>query len=121
MQPSKIIFAIMEKVKLDILRTLKQRKLTMKEVADRMGLTPPAIKQAIDGNPTTGKIMLIADAIGCDVRDLFYSPDDEERSQSAPAVEQHFVCPRCGTRFAILPPDDSETDWQNVPKVKAHR
>ena len=59
-----------------------------------------SIQQFINGNPSVEKLFLLADAIGCDVRKLFFSPDDvAEENASLPSV--HY-CPHCGTKFQIL-------------------
>ncbi len=113
--------------KIDIRRALKERGLTIVQVAQKMGVVSQTMQQFIKGNPTVEKLYLIADAIGCDVVDLFYpteeeqaakaqedaamQPSDAQQPSSSPtsaallpsnnAPQVHF-CPHCGTKFQIL-------------------
>lgn len=113
--------------KIDIRRAIKDKGLTIVQVAQNMGVIPSAIQQFIKGNPTVEKLYLIADGIGCDVTDLFYPTEEElaaraqetadtqptdapqpltvpasaDPSSSNNAPQVHF-CPHCGTKFQIL-------------------
>ncbi len=85
---------------LDIKRAIQEHALTSAEVANRMGVSPQSLVSFIKGNPTVSSLYLIAKAIGCDVRDLFFSPSDIPTSLSpAPST---YACPRCGTKFRII-------------------
>lgn len=85
---------------LDIKRAIKANGLEVKEVARRMGITPTALAQHINGktykgcrvpaNPSVDVLQRIADAIGCDISDLF------TRTTDTP-----FVCPHCGKPLHI--------------------
>ncbi len=113
--------------KIDIRRTIKERKLTIVQVAQNMGIPPQNLQQFMNGNPTVEKLYLIADGIGCDVVDLFYPTEEElaakaqdadialqtdsqqpdlSMASSAPQPEhnapQVHYCPHCGTKFQIL-------------------
>ena len=69
---------------LNIKNTIKLHGLEVREVASRMGITPTALSQHINGkiykgkrvsaNPSLDILQRIADAIGCDVVDLFDRP-----------------------------------------------
>lgn len=113
--------------KLDLRRALKERGFTIVQVAQKMGVVSQTVQQFIKGNPTVEKLYLIADAIGCDVVDLFYptaedlavkaqenadtksigtpqpsaAPASADTSSSNNAPQVHF-CPHCGTKFQIL-------------------
>lgn len=86
---------------LDIKAAIKANGLEVKEVAARMGITPTALAQHINGkmykgcrvppNPSVDVLQRIADAIGCDIVDLF-----TRRHKSSP-----FVCPHCGKPLDI--------------------
>lgn len=86
---------------LNIKKAIKDRGLEVRQVADIMGITPTALSQHINGkmyqghrvpaNPSLDVLTRIADAIGCDVVDLFDSP-------STPAVLR---CPHCGKPVKI--------------------
>ena len=69
---------------LDIKKAIKFHGLEVREVASRMGITPTALSQHINGkiykgkrvsaNPSLDILQRIADAVGCDVVDLFEKP-----------------------------------------------
>jgi len=82
---------------LDIKAAIKAHGLEVRTVADRMGITPTALSQHINGkmykgkrvsaNPSLEILQRIAAAIGCDVIELFAPPKEKK---------QTFVCPHCG-------------------------
>lgn len=93
--------------KLDLNRAFAEHGVTSKAVAERIGLTPQTISAYVTGNPTVKSLYLIADALECDVRDLFYPAEDEttivpEASSSGtenakPHTSALLTCPHCGT------------------------
>lgn len=83
---------------LDIKRAIQEHSLTSVEVANRMGVSPQSLVSFIKGNPTVSSLYLIAKAIGCDVRDLFFSPSDIPTASETST----YSCPRCGTKFRIV-------------------
>ena len=66
---------------MDIKRSIKANGLTVKEVAERMG---------INGNPSVEVLERIAAAIGCNVGDFF-----------APQPTNTIMCPKCGTVLEV--------------------
>lgn len=89
--------------KLDIRRAIKERGLTVKALADKMGISPQSIFQFIRRNPSVKNLYAISDALGCDVRDLFYPADAP--AAPAPLLQSKtevIYCPHCGTQFKIL-------------------
>ena len=113
--------------KIDIRRAAKERGLTLVQVAQNAGISPQAMQSIVSGNPTVNKLYSIAEAIGCNIVDLFYPTEeelaakmqesaampttDEPQLSSAPesaelsptnnAPQVHY-CPHCGTKFQIL-------------------
>ena len=83
---------------MDIKRTIKQRGLTLAEVAYRMGITAPTLTNIIGGNITINSIRRIADAVGCKVTDFF---DDENEVVDHPTQEVNLRCPHCGKEITI--------------------
>lgn len=69
---------------MDIKRMIKAKGLTVKEVAERMGIAREGLSNHINGNPSVQVLERIAAAIGCDVRDFFEG--------SANTI----TCPKCG-------------------------
>lgn len=50
---------------------IKDKGMTIEEVASRMGITKGSLSAALSGNPTVIYLTRVADAIDCDIRDLF--------------------------------------------------
>ena len=50
---------------------IKEKGMTIDEVASRMGITKGSLSAALSGNPTVIYLTRVADAIDCDIRDLF--------------------------------------------------
>jgi transcriptional regulator with XRE-family HTH domain len=69
---------------LDIKSAIKAHDLEVRTIASRMGITPTALSQHINGkmykgkrvapNPSVEILQRIANAIGCDIVELFSSP-----------------------------------------------
>lgn len=50
---------------------IKKKGMTIEEVASKMGITKGSLSAALSGNPTVIYLTRVADAIDCDIRDLF--------------------------------------------------
>ena len=50
---------------------IKEKGMTIEEVAFRMGITKGSLSAALSGNPTVIYLTRLANAIDCDIRDLF--------------------------------------------------
>lgn len=61
---------------LNIKQAIKTRGLEVREVATRMGISPTGLSQHINGNPSVETLQRIADAIGCDIAELFDRSSD---------------------------------------------
>lgn len=84
------IFASNQQIKamgLNIKKTIKDYGLEVREVAKRMEISPTGLSQHINGNPSVEVLQRIADAIGCDVSELFEQPKKDSLS---------LTCPHCG-------------------------
>jgi transcriptional regulator with XRE-family HTH domain len=57
-----------------IKEVLKEKGMTAKELAVKMGVTPPSISVAINGNMTIETLKRIADALEVSATDLLESP-----------------------------------------------
>lgn len=53
--------------KLDIMRTIKERGLMAKDIAQKMGVSNIALSNRINGNPRLDTLHNIAEAIGCNI------------------------------------------------------
>ena len=73
---------------LNIKEAIKKNGLEVKEVAERMGISPVGLSQHINGNPSVKVLEKIASAIGCDIADLFDKPQNEHMILKV-------TCPHC--------------------------
>lgn len=75
---------------MDIKRVIKAKGLTVKDIADKMGISSVGLSQHINGNPSVQVLERIADAVGCEVGDFF------EKS-----ANDYLSCPHCGKKINI--------------------
>lgn len=76
---------------------LKERGMTMSELASIIGTTQTSISRMLgeNGNPTYETLMKVSEALGVEIHELF-------------AVDSNTIrCPKCGARF-VLDESDSE-------------
>ena len=78
--------------RLMIKEAMKRNGTSVKEVADKMGISRVTLSTHINGNPSTEILLRIADAIGCPVTELFEQPKKDGLS---------LTCPNCGTEIHI--------------------
>lgn len=77
---------------MDIKSIIKQKGLTMEDVAERMGISRVTLSQTLSGNPTMSTLQRIADALGCKVGEFFLDELEEKNI---------IMCPKCGARFEL--------------------
>jgi len=75
---------------LRIKEAIKENGLTVKEVAEKLGMSSPSLSDAINGNPTADKLERIAVAIGVPVSNLFDPPATDIVN-----------CPYCGNKIKV--------------------
>ena len=73
--------------KLDIKRALREHNMTQVELCKKTGLLTQNMSPIINGNPTISKLFQIAEGIGCDITDLFYTDPAEEAEEKKKALE----------------------------------
>ena len=49
----------------------KEKQITMKEIAERLGINPITLSQSLNGNPTLSRLQEVADILGVSVPELF--------------------------------------------------
>jgi len=64
-------------IKSAIKKAIKDKELTVAEVAARMGVKGPALSQVINGNPTIDMLDRIAKALDIDIIELFNNPSND--------------------------------------------
>jgi regulatory protein len=77
---------------LRIKEVIKERGTTITELADKMGINRVNLSNMVNGNPTVETLNKIADAIGCQVTELFEQPKKDNLS---------ITCPHCGKDIEI--------------------
>ena len=76
--------------KFRILELCKQKGITQKDLAEKIGMTPVGLAKAANGNPTFETLEKIADGLGVTVPDLF-----------ALQPTNTITCPHCGKPIKI--------------------
>ena len=75
--------------KLDMMRAIKERGFMAKDIADKLGITTVAMSLRTNAkNPRLDTMVQIAEVIGCDVTDLFYSEEAEEEEENGLFINQ---------------------------------
>jgi len=75
---------------LRIKEVIKEKRLTVKEVAEKMGIQAPSLSRAINENTTVEMLERIAAALNVPISELF------ERK-----TENEFYCPNCGAKLNV--------------------
>ncbi len=76
--------------KFRVLELCKQKGITQKDLAEKIGMTPVGLAKAANGNPTFETLEKIADGLGVTVPELF-----------APQPTNTITCPHCGKPIRI--------------------
>lgn len=76
--------------KFRVLELCKQKGITQKDLAEKIGMTPVGLAKAANGNPTFETLEKIADGLGVTVPELF-----------APQPTNTITCPHCGKPIKI--------------------
>lgn len=69
---------------------LKEKGLTAKELAGKIGISEAALSLSLKGNPTLERLIQIATALDVPVSDLFAAPS-----------EGVITCPHCGKPITL--------------------
>ena len=51
----------------------KEKQITMKEIAEKLGINPITLSQSLNGNPTLSRLQEVASILGVSVPELFES------------------------------------------------
>lgn len=82
--------------RLIIKETIKKYGTSVNEVANRMGITRITLSTHINGNPSVEILLRIADAIGCNVQELFSPPSSPQPGFLA-LIKDDTGCTVCNT------------------------
>ncbi|GAB6121021.1 helix-turn-helix domain-containing protein [Dysgonomonas termitidis] len=80
---------------LRIKEVLKEKGLSINEVAEIMGISRVGLSQHINGNPSSEVLVRIAKAIGCSASEFF-----------EPLKENIIICPKCGNKMEVKEKSD---------------
>ena len=73
-----------------IKEVIREKGLSIKDVAEKIGISSPSLSAAINGNPTKDTLEKIASALDVPISELFEYP------------EQSLVrCPNCGYKLRL--------------------
>ena len=71
---------------------LKEKGMTAKELAKKMGVSEGALSKSLSGNPTLDKLNEISSALGVPISELFEQPKSGV-----------ITCPNCGKPITLHP------------------
>lgn len=77
---------------LRIKEVIKEKGMTITELADKMGINRVNLSNMVNGNPTVETLNKIADALNVPVTELFERPKSDTAS---------LTCPHCGKSIEI--------------------
>lgn len=75
---------------------LKDKKLTLNDLAQKLGVSRQALYLQINNNPRISTLQRIADALGVPVGQLF-----DQTPQPTNADHNVITCPHCGAKLVI--------------------
>lgn len=75
---------------LQLKELLKQKRMTAKDLAAKIGISEGALSKSISGNPTLERLETIAAALGVSPAELF-----------APQPMNTITCPHCGKPIKV--------------------
>ena len=81
---------------LRIKELIKEKGLSVQELADRMGISRVGLSQHINGNPSVEVVGRIAEALGVEMWELFASKEEIVNKD-----KNIICCPKCGARFEL--------------------
>lgn len=77
---------------------LKDKQLTLNDLAQKLGVSRQALYMQINNNPRISTLQRIADALGVPVAQLF---DQAPPPPTAKANHNLIICPHCGAKLEI--------------------
>ena len=78
-------------MQLRVKEILKERGLSQKDLAGKMGVAEISLSRSINGNPSMDTLIKIAEALEVEMGELFSAKSKDE-----------IICPKCGAKFKML-------------------
>ena len=75
---------------------LKDKQMTLNDLAQKLGVSRQALYLQINNNPRISSLQRIADALGVPVGQLF-----DQKPQPTNAEHNVITCPHCGAKLVI--------------------
>lgn len=73
---------------------LKERSMTQKELAQKIGISTVSLNRYMTGNPSVSSLEKVAEALNVEISELFVH---RKTVETVPA----FKCPHCGNKLYI--------------------
>ncbi len=64
-------------ISLKVKELCRKKDMTIKQIAEKMGIAPESLSRAINGNPKLSTIRKISEVLGVSITDLFDRNEDE--------------------------------------------
>lgn len=78
-------------MQLRVKEILRERGLSQKDLAGKMGVAEISLSRSINGNPSMDTLIKIAEALEVEMGELF-----------SPQNKDEIICPKCGTKFKMM-------------------
>ena len=88
---------------------IKEKGLTQKEFAAKLGMTTVGLSQIISGKPSYKTMEKIADALGVRVWELLIDEEDIREIMAYEYNTQYLTCPKCGARLRLVEDVEKES------------
>lgn len=89
-----------------ITEIMKDRGISVDELAKHLGVSPNPLYAKLRGNLTIKSLQQIAEVLDCEVADFFPVPDDyihwHRGMKHKKKDSQLLICPSCGTSFKVV-------------------
>ena len=66
-----------DNISLKVKELCRKKDMTIKQLAEKMGIAPESLSRAINGNPKLSTIRKISEVLGVSITDLFDKNEDE--------------------------------------------
>ena len=105
--------------KLDLACAFAEHNLSSRKVAELIGLTPQTVSSYVNGNSNVNTLYVLADALGCDVRDFFFSVLEADVNLAPESISDALaggVCVNSGESPVVA---DSDASDNHLPQATA--
>lgn len=83
-------------MELRIKEIMKEKGVTQKDIAEKLGIAPATLSMTLNGNPTINTLERIANVLGVGVSELF-----SKREEKLDPPYTVATCPNCGKQIKL--------------------